>query len=349
MGTELMDFFGNANSTDEGGTVDVTNDFRNVTYDGEFKNVFRIKRILAIVIRETIDIYADCSVDEVVGLIGNVEVGMVGVEAGNEKIDSVESHVSGEGKVTFDILVSVGIPAAMVDSFTCKYVKIKLDMEMQRDFTPGYILSNRGLYYCARMLSDQLGVINKDTNYDVLVPVYSIWVVLVGKTLDIANKVLRYQLRNTGAVIVPSKYNSAVAKMDAVTGLINMYFICIDKTILETKQVKYDLDDVVEFVSLLFAGQFDDSRVTRHDIKFRMIIAEHRKELSKMANYLSEIERVAMESEARGKVKWEARGIIRTAIECGLNRNGVITMLLNKLDIPVEQAEEYYEEFSNQC
>jgi len=171
MGTELMNFFGNANSTDEGGTVDVTNDFRNVTYDGEFKNVFRIKRVLAIVICETIDIYADCSVDEVVGLIGNVEVGRVGVEAGNEKIDSVESHVSGEGKVTFDILVSVGIPAAMVDSFTCKYVKIKLDMEMQRDFTPGYILSNRGLYYCARMLSDQLGVINQDTNYDVLVPV----------------------------------------------------------------------------------------------------------------------------------------------------------------------------------
>jgi len=99
------------------------------------------------VIRETVDIYAGCSVDEVVGLIGNVEVGRVGVEAGNEKIDSVESHVSGEGKVTFDILVSVGIPAAMVDSFTCKYVKIKLDMEMQRDFTPGYILSNRGLYY----------------------------------------------------------------------------------------------------------------------------------------------------------------------------------------------------------
>jgi len=131
--------------------------------------------------------------------------------------------------------------------------------------------------------------------------------------------------------------------MDAVTSLINMYFICIDKTILETKQVKHDLDDVVEFVSLLFAGQFEDSRVTRHDIKFRMVVAEHRKELSKMANYLSEIERVAMEREAWG----EARGIVRTAIECGLNKNSVITMLLNKLDIPVEQAEEYYEEFSN--
>jgi len=113
------------------------------------------------------------------------------------------------------------------------------------------------------MISDQLGVINKDTNYDVLAPVYSIWIVLVGNTLDITNRVLRYQLRNTGAGIVPSKYNSAVAKMDAATYLINMYFICIDKTILETKQVGYNLDDVVEFVSLLFAGQFENSRYAR--------------------------------------------------------------------------------------
>jgi len=72
-----------------------------------------------------------------------------------------------------------------------------------------------------------------------------------------------------------------------------------------------------------------------------------------MANYLSEIERVAMESEARGKVKWEARGeargIIRAELRHGVRKNEIVTMLINELNIPVEQAEEYYEEFSNQC
>jgi len=66
-----------------------------------------------------------------------------------------------------------------------------------------------------------------------------------------------------------------------------------------------------------------------------------------MANYLSEIERVAMESEAQGEIRRETRGIIRAGLRHGVRKNEIVTMLINELNIPVEQAEEYYEEFSN--
>lgn len=45
--------------------------------DKHFKNVFSIKRILAVVIKEVVDIYRDCEIDEIVGLINSVSVGDV--------------------------------------------------------------------------------------------------------------------------------------------------------------------------------------------------------------------------------------------------------------------------------
>ena len=52
----------------------------------DFKNVFSIKRILAVVIRETIDLYEDCTIDEVVGLIEVSEPGSAASTTGLEKL-----------------------------------------------------------------------------------------------------------------------------------------------------------------------------------------------------------------------------------------------------------------------
>ena len=79
----------------------MSEDVENMTYDNHFKNVFSIKRILAVVIRETIDLYADCTVDEVVDLLEMPETAGTVSTTGLEKIASSESHAVGEGERVF--------------------------------------------------------------------------------------------------------------------------------------------------------------------------------------------------------------------------------------------------------
>lgn len=352
--TEEMCAFGTKEKSNQKDEVSLSKDFNYTSYDGPFKNVFGIKRILAVVIRETIALYQNCSVDEVVDLIESTAAEMKKPVNANDKITSNESYVDGEGTVQYDIIVKVGVPAYQINEMGHEYVQIRLNLEMQRDSTPGYPLTYRGLYYGSRLISDQLPKINKDTDYGILVPVYSIWITLVGENTDAANKVLRYQLCNTSGFMV-QKTNSFIGRMDAVTGLLHMYLICIDKTILKSKDVKEGLDSVVEFISLLFAGKFNDSRMKAHDIKFRGVVDKHGKELENMAGYYSEVEDMVRAEraigEAAGKAIGEATGkaigIIEMAVEYHEDKNITIKRLAGKLDLTLKEAEEIYDKYSN--
>ena len=96
VGTKIMNAFEDREISSIGETEtpgNMSEDFENMTYDNHFKNVFSIKRILAVVIRETIDLYADCTIDEVVGLIEVSEPASTALTAGLEKIADRKSVV----------------------------------------------------------------------------------------------------------------------------------------------------------------------------------------------------------------------------------------------------------------
>ena len=136
----------------------------------------------------------------------------------------------------FDVFVKVKLPwYADKNLYTAPCFCIKLDAGMQRKLNPGYILSKRGLYYGSRMITGQLLVINKDTNYDLIAPVYSIWITLVSKNSGLAGRVIKYQMENVGVSGGNGDElygNKTLCKFDTVTKLMNIYFICIDKDIV---------------------------------------------------------------------------------------------------------------------
>lgn len=49
-------------------------------------------------------------------------------------------------------------------------------MEFQNDYHPGYPVIKRGIYYGAREISEQLGILTKTTDYSDIEKVYSIWI-----------------------------------------------------------------------------------------------------------------------------------------------------------------------------
>lgn len=86
------------------------------------------------------------------------------------------------------------------------------------------------------MITEQLPVINNDTNYGLLVPVYSIWITLVSHSSGLAGRVIKYQIENvdvSGSDENGELYrNKALRKLDTVTNMMNIYFVCIDKDIV---------------------------------------------------------------------------------------------------------------------
>ena len=82
---------------------------------------------------------------------------------------STEDKVPNEGTVTYDIRFHLLIP-------TGERIKIIVNIELQKDFYPGYDLVTRALFYCARMLSAQLDTEFTADNYDGIKKVYSIWI-----------------------------------------------------------------------------------------------------------------------------------------------------------------------------
>ncbi|MBS4828309.1 MAG: hypothetical protein KH128_04410 [Firmicutes bacterium] len=75
---------------------------------------------------------------------------------------STESTVSGEGSIYYDIRFFASVPD--------KGGKIRLiiNVEAQKDYYPGYQIPTRGVFYCARMISSQMGTEFIQSAYDKL-------------------------------------------------------------------------------------------------------------------------------------------------------------------------------------
>lgn len=85
---------------------------------------------------------------------GSIEVGTVPIEPGLTNLGTItgsttENAVPNEGKVTFDIRFFVILPDG-------NRTKVIINVEAQKDNSPGYDIVTRAIFYCARLLSAQL-------------------------------------------------------------------------------------------------------------------------------------------------------------------------------------------------
>ena len=146
------------------------------TLDQHVKNVLAIKPFLARIIKGTVSEVRDYSEKEIEAMIeGTPEVGKVPVDPGatnHPKITGLsnEDNVPFEGEVRYDVLTYIVIPADMTR------VKILINVEGQKNTSPGYDLVTRGIYYGARRISAQKGTEFTGSSYDDIKKVYSIWI-----------------------------------------------------------------------------------------------------------------------------------------------------------------------------
>lgn len=140
-------------------------------YDTRAKYLVSNKQVLSRIMKFSVSEYKECSIEEIINSIeGTPEVEFHSVLPQNEKIEGMDtvSKIPGEGEFSFDI---------RFNALTSQKEKIKIiiNIELQKDYYPGYHFCSRGIFYCSRMISEQVYTEFIPDNYDDIKKVYSIW------------------------------------------------------------------------------------------------------------------------------------------------------------------------------
>ena len=124
-------------------------------YDTQVKKVLANKVILAWILKYTMKELANVEISHIEKCIeSNIEVATDPLEPGLTNLSAItgstnENAVPNEGKITFDIRFYVILPDG-------NHTKVIINVEAQKDNSPGYDIVTRAIFYCARLLSAQL-------------------------------------------------------------------------------------------------------------------------------------------------------------------------------------------------
>lgn len=150
-----------------------------IKMDNQIKEVLSCKPILAVIFSEVVVECKGMSTEEIINCIeGDVKIEQEPILP-TEKItgNSQEDFQLGEGMIRYDIKTYLRLPISDKPSS----IKIIVDIEAQKNDSPGYDIVTRGIFYCCRMVSAQLNTefsLKSDDSkkYDNIKKVYSIWI-----------------------------------------------------------------------------------------------------------------------------------------------------------------------------
>ena len=94
-------------------------------------------------------------------------------------------------------------------------IRLIINVEAQKDYYPGYQIPTRGVFYCARMISSQMGTEFVNAEYDDIKKVYSIWICMnvPGK---IGNAIAEYRMEKRDIIPGFPDIKSAYDKLSVI-------------------------------------------------------------------------------------------------------------------------------------
>ncbi len=171
------------------------------SYDAACKRLLSEKIILAWIMKNCLEEYRDCDVDEIAEIYieGTPQVGEVAVAPDESNrtsriqgTGSEDTSVT-EGTITYDIRFLATAPVSG------EWIRLIINLEAQNDFYPGYPLIKRGIYYCSRMISAQYGTEFTHSHYENIKKVYSIWICM-NPPKSRENSITRYYIAEENLV-----------------------------------------------------------------------------------------------------------------------------------------------------
>ena len=168
--------------TDLAEAIDVVAD--RAQYDRCAKKLLAFKAIDAWILKTCVKEFYPYSVEYITDhcLSGEVEISEHAVHQdqlnrskrvnGDEQVSKMNSESSSvnEGTVYYDVRFTAIAPT------NGEIIKLIINLEIQTNDKPGYELVTRGIYYCARMISEQHDSVFIGEHYEKIQKVYSIWI-----------------------------------------------------------------------------------------------------------------------------------------------------------------------------
>ena len=166
-------------------------------YDKACKNLFKNKEILAPVLKYAIVEYKDYTVEEIIGFIDGVSISIdTPVDDVSVMVDPSDTEMASlsDKFIRYDVRLRSLNPLLSEGEVL---VHIHIDFEVQNNYRPSdppYPVIKRGIYYGAREISSQLGILTAQTDYGKIEKVYSIWVCNQNIPADLINTMDRYYI-----------------------------------------------------------------------------------------------------------------------------------------------------------
>lgn len=172
-------------------------------YDEHVKRILGSRQVLARILKGTIHEYAPYSVEEITFWIEpDIEIASAALHPGQKKIDdraingeNTESSIPGEGRVTYDIRFKAFLPVrgSQRPRGNKSRIKLLLNVEAQKKFYQKYRIVTRGIFYGARMLSEQLDREFQHSEYSKLKKVHTIFICM-NAPRHIGNAMAEYRI-----------------------------------------------------------------------------------------------------------------------------------------------------------
>ena len=291
------------------------------SYDAACKRLLSEKIILAWIMKNCLEEYRDCDVEEIAEkyIEGTPQVGEVAVAPDESNRASMiqgagnEDASLTEGTVTYDIRFLATAPVSG------ELIRLILNVEAQNDFYPGYPLIKRGIYYCSRMVSAQYGTDFTNSHYENIKKVYSIWICM-NPPKSRENSITRYYIAEENLV-------GSVKERKADYDLMAAVMICLGKE----ADAGTDLLKLLNVLLSTETGSQDKCQILEEDFHIRMTIALE-SEVSLMCNLSKGVEE-------KGFKKGRQEGII--AMVSALKDLQIAdSIILNKIKEKFHLAEE---------
>lgn len=291
-------------------------------YDNLVKKMFRNKEIMAPILKMVVPEYKDCSLEEIIACMDDIafeEIPVSDIKSMQIKGEDTELSSIEEKVIRYDLHFKARNPKLSTNIS----VYLHFDVEMQNDYRPGYPIPKRGIYYAAREISEQLGILTETTDYSNVEKVYCIWIC--------NNKKMPKKLQNT-----VSEYY--IAKRDLIGQV-------------EEPKEDYDLIDIImirrgddpsdeqilDYLNNLMKADLSGIRTYSN--------IEWSEELEKEGDYMlgfadSLLRQARMESEAQGEARGKAEGKneemqanIRSMQQNGLSAEKIAQYLNKSVDV----------------
>lgn len=280
----------------------IKNVAENAQYDKYAKKLLSNKVFLAYILKDTIPDLSGLSPAEIIPLIeGEVEVSEVPVDPGmtNQYMNMSGNRITGnntedseleEGTIKYDIIFYV----RLINGLS----RMIINIEAQKDASPGYPIMNRAIFYTSRMISSQKEREFTNSHYENMIKVFSIWL-----CFNMRENCLNYFYVDDNAVIGHHVWSGD-------QDLFNFVLVGLDQDYTEKMQEERSESELHHMLGVIFSDRLNGKekvKLLQEDLQI-YVSDEMKEELDVMCNLSYGIEE-------RGRAEGRAEGRLEATIE----------------------------------